>query len=131
MAEVFAFFSDAGNLEEITPPWLRFRVQSISTPQIEAGTLIRYRLNLHGITFGWTTQIRSWDPPYGFTDVQLSGPFALWHHTHRFREKDGGTLIEDVVRYRVPFGPFGRLINAIQGTPGRRADIRVSAPNNR
>ena len=114
LAEVFAFFSDAGNLEEITPPWLRFRVRSVSTPQIEPGTLIRYRLSLRGIPFGWTTQIRSWHPPHRFTDVQLSGPFALWHHTHRFEEKDGGTLISDTVRYRVPFGLLGRAIHALQ-----------------
>jgi ligand-binding SRPBCC domain-containing protein len=89
-------------------------VRSVSTPQIEPGTLIRYRLSLRGIPFGWTTQIRSWHPPHRFTDVQLSGPFALWHHTHRFEEKDGGTLISDTVRYRVPFGLLGRAIHALQ-----------------
>jgi ligand-binding SRPBCC domain-containing protein len=114
LAEVFAFFSNAGNLEEITPPWLRFRVRSVSTPQIEAGTLIRYRLSLRGIPFGWTTQIRTWHPPHRFTDVQLSGPFALWHHTHRFEEKEGGTLISDIVRYRMPFGLIGRVVNVMQ-----------------
>ena len=89
-------------------------MRSVSTPQIEAGTLIRYRLSLRGIPFGWTTQMRTWYPPYRFTDVQLSGPFALWHHTHRFEEKDGGTLISDIVRYRVPLGLIGQVVNAIQ-----------------
>ena len=89
-------------------------MQSISTAQIEAGTLIRYRLSLPGIPFGWTTEIRTWNPPESFTDVQLSGPFALWHHTHRFEEQNGGTLIHDVVRYRVPFGTIGLVANWLQ-----------------
>jgi ligand-binding SRPBCC domain-containing protein len=88
-------------------------VRSISTPQIEEGTLIRYRLSLRGIPFGWTTQIRTWKPPYRFTDVQLAGPFKLWHHTHRFVAHEGGTLITDVVRYRVPFGVIGRIANVL------------------
>ncbi len=113
LPEVFAFFSEARNLEAITPPWLRFEVRTVSTAQIQSGTLIRYRLSLRGIPFGWTTQIRSWNPPHRFTDVQLSGPFALWHHTHTFHERNGGTLIKDVVRYRVPFGPLGRIARTL------------------
>ena len=112
--EVFAFFSDAANLESLTPPSLRFHILTVSTPHVQAGTLIRYRLSLHGIPFGWTTEIRAWNPPYSFTDAQLTGPFALWHHTHRFQSQAEGTLIEDIVRYRVPFGPIGRLINRMK-----------------
>lgn len=112
--EVFSFFSDAANLESLTPLSLRFRILTVSTPQVQAGTLIRYRLSLHGIPFGWTTEIRTWDPPHGFTDVQLRGPFALWHHTHRFESQAEGTLIEDIVRYRVPFGLIGRVVNRIK-----------------
>ena len=37
------------NLEEITPPWLGFKTLSMSTDSIEEGTVIRYRLRLHGI----------------------------------------------------------------------------------
>ena len=42
--EAFAFFADARNLEEITPPWLGFKIVSMSTDSIEEGTTIRYRL---------------------------------------------------------------------------------------
>lgn len=61
----------------------------------------------------WATLIRRWDPPSRFVDVQLSGPYQLWHHTHSFRSLDGGTRMQDVVRYRLPFGPLGRLVNAL------------------
>ncbi|MBM4304277.1 MAG: TIGR01777 family protein, partial [Deltaproteobacteria bacterium] len=46
--EVFDFFSDAANLEKLTPPWLHFRVVAQSTPQIQKGTLIDYQLKVHG-----------------------------------------------------------------------------------
>ena len=110
--EVFAFFSDAANLGVITPPWLGFRMLTPAV-HIVQGALIRYRLGLHGIPIGWTTQIRRWDPPHRFVDVQLRGPYQLWHHTHRFESRDGGTLMRDVVRYRLPFGVLGRVVNAL------------------
>ena len=112
VGEVFAFFSDAGNLADLTPPWLGFR---ILTPGIElkAGAQIRYRIGLHGVPVGWTTEIRRWEPPHRFTDVQVRGPYRLWHHTHRFEERDGGTRMTDVVRYRLPFGWLGSVVRRL------------------
>jgi ligand-binding SRPBCC domain-containing protein len=112
--EVFAFFSDARNLEEITPPWLRFRILTPGPIRMATGTRIRYRLSLHGIPLEWTAEIRHWRPPFGFVDVQLRGPYRLWHHTHRLEPKDGGTLVTDVVRYRLPCGVLGRLMHAVK-----------------
>ena len=112
--EVFAFFSDARNLEDITPSWLGFRILTPGPIQIAEGTRIRYRLRLHGIPVGWETEIRRWNPPNRFVDVQLDGPYQLWHHTHRFEPKDGGTLMMDIVRYRLPFGIIGRVVHHLK-----------------
>jgi hypothetical protein len=112
--EVFAFFSDARNLEEITPSWLGFHILTPGPIQIAKGTRIRYRLRLHGIPVDWETEIRRWNPPNLFIDVQLEGPYQLWHHTHRFEPKDGGTLMMDIVRYRLPFGIIGRFVNRLK-----------------
>jgi hypothetical protein len=112
--EVFAFFSDARNLAEITPPWLGFRILSPCPIRIAIGTLLRYRLSWHGLPVSWSTRIARWDPPFRFVDVQLSGPYRLWHHTHRFESHDGGTRMTDVVRYRLPFGPIGRAVHALK-----------------
>ena len=111
--EVFSFFSDARNLGEITPPWLGFQILTPEPVRMGEGARIDYRLGVHGIPMRWTTEIRRWRPPYCFIDVQLRGPYALWHHTHRFESWQGGTRIRDTVRYRLPFGPLGRMMNAL------------------
>jgi ligand-binding SRPBCC domain-containing protein len=109
LAEVAKYFSDERNLEELTPPWLNFNVLGKSTPEIGNKTLIYYKLRLHGIPFKWTTEIIGWNPPEGFVDQQLRGPFAVWHHTHQFSELGGGTLVVDFVRYKPPVGILGAL----------------------
>ena len=105
--EVFAFFAEAGNLERITPPQLRFEVLTPLPLEMRRGTLLEYRLGLFGIPFGWRTRIEAWDPPHGFIDVQLKGPYAIWEHTHAFAATETGTLIDDRVRYRLPLSPLG------------------------
>ncbi|MEQ8791859.1 MAG: SRPBCC family protein [Pirellulaceae bacterium] len=102
--EVFPFFADALNLEEITPPWLNFRV--LTTPPIEmrVGTLIDYKLRLHGVPVRWRTRISDWEPPHRFVDEQLRGPYRLWRHEHTFKALGEETLIRDQVDYRVPGG---------------------------
>ena len=111
LTEVFAFFSEARNLELLTPPWLSFRI--LDAPgTLEAGSLIRYRLRLGGIPVGWTSEITEWRPPHCFTDVQRRGPYALWEHTHRFRQLNGTTELHDRVIYRLPGGPLGPLVRA-------------------
>lgn len=102
LAEVFAFFADATNLERITPPFLRFVVRSMSTPAIQRGTDITYRLRLHGLPISWTSRIEEWEPPYRFTDVQIRGPFRLWHHRHEFASERQGTRLHDTVHYKAP-----------------------------
>jgi len=110
VAEVFPFFADAANLEKITPPWLSFHVLTPAPIAMRPGALIDYQLRVHGIPLRWRTEIVAWDPPHRFVDVQLKGPYRLWHHTHTFTEKGGGTLCTDEVRYR-PIG--GWLVNAL------------------
>jgi ligand-binding SRPBCC domain-containing protein len=108
--EVFPFFADAHNLERITPPWLGFRVLTPEPVEMRAGALIDYRLELHRVSVRWHTEIVLWDPPHRFVDVQRSGPYVLWHHTHTFEPAgDAGTLMRDVVRYALPLGPLGWL----------------------
>jgi ligand-binding SRPBCC domain-containing protein len=105
---VFAFFSDAGNLEALTPPWLRFRIVTPSPIVMRVGTLIDYRLSIRGVPVRWQSEITAWDPPRRFVDEQRKGPYRFWIHEHAFAERDGGTDVLDEVRYVVP---GGRLVD--------------------
>lgn len=84
---VFPFFAAARNLEAITPPWLGFRVLTPEPIAMAPGTLIAYRLRLHGLPLHWLTRIEAWEPGVRFVDVQVKGPYALWHHTHDSRRR--------------------------------------------
>jgi len=110
--EVFAFFAEPANLEAITPGWLRFRILTPEPIRMEPGALIRYALRWRGLPLSWTTRIEAWDPPNGFVDAQLRGPYRLWEHAHSFEPVAGGTLARDVVRYALPLGVLGRLARA-------------------
>lgn len=107
--QTFELFCDAFNLERITPPWLRFRVVTPPPIDMRQGTVLEYRLRLHGVPVRWKTRISTWDPPHRFVDQQISGPYALWHHTHEFEADGAATVIRDRVRYRIGFGPLGSL----------------------
>lgn len=112
--EVFEFFSNAGNLKRITPPEFDFRILTELPIAIKQGSLIDYRLKLHGVPIRWRTEISEWRPPNEFVDVQLSGPYKQWIHRHKFTELSANrTLMEDEVRYRLPFEPIGDIANFI------------------
>ncbi len=110
LEELFAFFSDPTNLEELTPPWLGFRVLESSTPVITEGTTIDYALRVHGIPLRWRSLISMWNPPFEFVDEQVRGPYSYWHHHHSFVPTDDGVLVRDRVTYRVP---GGAVMNAL------------------
>ncbi len=109
--EVFPFFADAHNLEELTPKFLKFNVLTPKPIAMKSGTEIRYKLKVRGVPIKWKTSILDWDPPHQFVDNQDSGPYALWHHTHTFKPtEDGtGTICTDTVRYR----PAGWILASI------------------
>jgi ligand-binding SRPBCC domain-containing protein len=112
--QAFDFYVDALNLEPMTPPWLHFEVTTPGELRLRQGTLLDYKLRLHGVPVRWQTRIEAWEPPLRFVDIQLKGPYSLWEHTHLF-EKDGetATIIHDRVRYAIPLGPLGALAHLL------------------
>ena len=108
---VFPFFADARTLEAITPPLLRFRLLTPEPVAMGVGTFLQYALRIHGVPVRWDTLIQEWEPPHRFIDVQVRGPYRLWHHTHSLEPVDDGsaTVMRDTVRYAVGFGFFGEV----------------------
>ncbi len=107
---VFPFFTDAFNLERITPPFLRFQVLTPPPIRMQAGVRIDYRIRLRGIPLRWQSEITVWEPPHRFIDLQIVGPYRWWHHEHRFESTEQGTRVIDEVEYAVP---GGRLVAAL------------------
>lgn len=110
--ETFAFFSRPENLEEITPPWLGFHILQ-ADKELQAGSVINYKLRIRGLPMRWSSEIALWEPPYRFVDNQLSGPYKLWHHEHTFTSEHGGTRIGDHVDYALPFGLLGEIVHTL------------------
>ncbi|MEI6083066.1 MAG: SRPBCC family protein [Verrucomicrobiota bacterium] len=110
LPEIFAFFADAGNLDALTPPWLRFEILTPRPIAMQVGARIDYRLRIRGLPVRWQSEITTWQPPHRFVDEQRRGPYRVWHHEHAFTEQDGGTLVKDHVRYAV-FG--GALVERL------------------
>lgn len=104
IAEVFAFFADAFNLDRLTPSYLRFHILTPPPIVMRPGAIIDYRLRIHGLPIRWRTCITVWDPPHRFVDEQVRGPYRLWHHEHLFKQTTEGTLCTDRVHYASPGG---------------------------
>jgi len=113
LERVFEFFRSPGNLSRITPPGMGFRIITPQPVIMKEGALIDYTIRLLGIPLHWTTMITAYDPPHLFVDQQIRGPYSFWHHTHSFREVDGGTEMTDTVCYVLPGWVLGDIVHAI------------------
>ena len=112
--QAFALYADAANLEPLTPPWVHFQLLTPLPIAFGAGTLLDYRLRLHGVPFRWQTRIEVWEPPRYFRDSEARGPFSVWDHEHFFEpDGEGATVIRDRLRYAVPLGPLGELAHRL------------------
>ena len=110
---VFAFFENAENLQAITPPELQFKIKTRAPIEMKSGTRIDYTIKLNGIPMKWKTEIIEYNPPSSFIDLQIKGPYKLWHHKHIFEEINGGTMMHDIVDYLPPGLWLGSLANAL------------------
>ena len=129
LEETFEFFSRPENLARITPSQMGFNILTPSPINMGAGTVIDYTIKIAGLDIHWRTLISSYDPPYGFTDEQLKGPYAYWHHRHLFEKFGKGTRIYDMVSYALPFGILGSLVHSlfVKRQLNRIFDFRYSA----
>jgi len=109
-AAVWAFFATPKNLNELTPPGVRFQILGSVPEEMFAGQIIRYRISpLPLLWLNWTTEISTVESGARFIDEQRAGPYKTWHHEHRFVPESGGVRMFDHVTYEIGWGPLGWL----------------------
>jgi len=113
--DVWEFFSSPKNLNELTPPDLSFEILTdLDQVKMYPGLIINYKIRpLLNIPLRWTTEITHCETPHFFVDEQRFGPYAFWHHQHRFEQTPEGILMTDIVHYALPMGIIGRLMNSM------------------
>ncbi len=124
------FFSDPSNLAVITPPEMEFRITGEPPTAIRPGLVITYRLRplpLLPLRVSWATEISQVDQPHMFVDDQIAGPYALWHHEHRFEVVDGGVLASDQVHWSLPLDPISTPIAELAVVPQLRRIFQFRA----
>jgi ligand-binding SRPBCC domain-containing protein len=109
------FFSKPGNLKNITPKNLGFKVISKHhTEVMYPGQIIEYKVSpLFGIPLYWMTEITHVEDKKFFVDEQRYGPYCLWHHQHHFKSIEAGIEMTDIVHYKIPFWFIGDIANAL------------------
>lgn len=112
-ATVWDFFSNPLNLSKLTPFTLALQIkdQENLPKEIYAGLIIHYTVQaLPFIKSEWVTEITQMRKGEFFVDIQLVGPYSLWHHQHKFIESDSGIIMEDIVHYKIPGGVIGSAV---------------------
>ena len=114
LSEAWKFFSNPGNLSEITPPEMGFIITSGKPENMYSGQIISYKINLiPGFKSNWVTEITQVKDLEYFIDEQRFGPYKMWHHEHRFIEFGSGIKMKDKVSYKIPFGFVGNIIHQL------------------
>ncbi|PZR28788.1 MAG: hypothetical protein DI535_04995 [Citrobacter freundii] len=115
LATVWSFMSDPHNLARITPPYLNFQILGDHDGgKMHAGQIIEYYVSpLLNIKLHWVTEITHVEEHQFFVDEQRLGPYSFWHHKHFLQETPGGVMMTDLVHYKLPLGPLGRLANTV------------------
>ncbi len=119
-AAAFAWHERPGAFERLAPPWQSIRVLE-RTGGITDGSRLVMATRLGPLTQRWVADHTGYVAGREFTDVQVSGPFAAWRHTHRVLP-DGPTasVLEDEIAYTLPAAPMSELVAG--GMVGRMLD---------
>jgi ligand-binding SRPBCC domain-containing protein len=80
---------------------------------IKEGEWVTWRAKHLGITQKLTVKITKVERPRYFRDEMVKGAFKSMAHEHIFEPKGDRTLMIDVFEFESPFGPIGRLFNAL------------------
>ena len=108
---LYAWHLRPGAFVRLSPPWDDVRLLE-QTGSIEDSTArLTISIPMGPFRKRWVAQHEDTRPGRSFKDVQVSGPFAKWEHTHRFLpEGEEESVLEDSIEYRLPLEPLSRWI---------------------
>ncbi|WP_370459005.1 TIGR01777 family oxidoreductase [Aggregicoccus sp. 17bor-14] len=109
---LFTWHALPGAFERLTPPWEPIEVLERSGPPgIEVGARVEVRFQMGPVPRRLVAEHTRYEPDVLFQDVQRSGPFASWVHTHRMHPTGPeSSELEDHIEYALPAGPLGRVV---------------------
>ena len=108
--DVYAWHALPEALERLTPPGEHIEVIE-RTGGIECGARVVLRFGRWPFRRRWVAKHLDYEEGRYFSDVQVSGPFAFWKHTHTFEpEGPAACTLEDRVEYALPLGFLGRWL---------------------
>ncbi len=115
---VFAWHERPGAIKRLSPPWDSIKLVSQSNG-INPGSKVRLKISALGpLRINWTARHVGYEKNRLFQDIQETGPFSHWKHTHRFiPDGQDACVIEDRIEYALPFHPvtttvFGTLVRS-------------------
>nr|WP_321398134.1 TIGR01777 family oxidoreductase [uncultured Desulfobacter sp.] len=107
VSKVFAWHARAGAIDRLTPPWAPLTLVSRKGKGVDKGVEVTFKIKVFGVPMTWKARHIDYRENQMFRDRQLKGPFAEWEHSHLFHEQaNGSTVMEDRVKFRLPFGIF-------------------------
>lgn len=80
---------------------------------IELCETVTFRGKHFGVYLTHTSKIIKMEKPFSFVDEMMQGKFKSFKHFHLFQEKEGVTVMTDILEYETPFGFFGKLFDGL------------------
>lgn len=111
--QVFGWHCRDGAFERLNPPWQPFIVKE-RKGHIDTGGYVTIQMPLikHIISITWILKHIDYIEGKQFRDIQISGPFSSWSHTHLFESKDvASSILEDRIEYSLPLGILGKVFS--------------------
>jgi ligand-binding SRPBCC domain-containing protein len=109
----FALSLDIGAHERSMAASSERAVAGTTSGTIGLGETVTWRARHFGVVWQMTSRITALEAPHQFIDEQVRGPFARFHHVHRFEPSARGTLMVDDIEFRAPLGPLGLVAERV------------------
>jgi ligand-binding SRPBCC domain-containing protein len=109
---VYRWHAAPGAFERLRPPWEKAHVVAATGGIEDLGSFVTIRFAIGPFTKDWVAEHDACEPGKMFRDVQVSGPFRYWEHTHLFLQDPkhpSSSWLEDRIEYQLPLGWLGKL----------------------